>query len=67
MRVLVVDDEPKIVSLLKRGLQQEGFAVDTCNNGDEALQLAKTETYRVIVLDRRLPGQEGVVVCKKNA
>ena len=65
MRVLVVDDEPKIVSLLKRGLQQEGFAVDTCNNGDEALQLAKTETYRVIVLDRRLPGQEGVVVCKK--
>lgn len=65
MRVLVVDDEPKILSLLKRGLQQEGFAVDTCKNGEEALQLTKTETYRVIVLDRRLPGQEGVVVCKK--
>lgn len=66
MRVLVVDDEPKIVDLLKRGLQQQGFVVDTCDNGEDALRLAQTETYGVIVLDRRLPGRyDGVAVCKK--
>jgi len=65
MRILVVDDELKILSLLKRGLQQQGLAVDTCDNGEEALHLAQTETYGVIVLDRRMPGKyDGIAVCK---
>lgn len=66
MRILVVDDEPKILALLKRGLEQHAFAVDTCDNGQDALDLAETESYGVIVLDRRLPGAyDGIAVCKK--
>lgn len=66
MRILVMDDEPKVVSLLKKGLQQHGFAVDTCNNGADALDLAQTETYGTIILDRRLPGEyDGIAVCTK--
>ena len=66
MRILVVDDEPKILNLLKRGLQQQGFAVDVCSNGEDALHFAETEKYGVIVLDRGLPGDyDGIAVCKK--
>ena len=65
MRILVVDDEPKIVNLLKRGLQQQGFAIDACDNGEGALHMAEVESYGVIILDRHLPGRyDGITVCK---
>ncbi|MHB8190247.1 MAG: response regulator transcription factor [Ferrimicrobium sp.] len=59
MRVLVVDDEQTLVDTLKRGLVAEGFAVDTCLNGLEGLQLARSAPYDVIVLDIMLPGMNG--------
>jgi len=65
MRVLVVEDEPKIARAIKKGLTQETFAVDVCMDGDEGLRFALDEPYDVIVLDRMLPGKDGVAVCKE--
>lgn len=65
MRVLVVEDEPKIARAIKRGLEQESFAVDVCSDGDEGLRYALDEPYDVIVLDRMLPEKDGVAVCQE--
>ena len=65
MRVLVVEDEPKIARAIKKGLEQETFAVDLCFDGDEGLRFALDEPYDVIILDRMLPGMDGVSVCKE--
>lgn len=65
MRVLVVEDEPKIAQLIKRGLTQDAFAVDVRDNGDDALELLETEQYDVLIIDRMLPGNyEGAALCK---
>lgn len=64
MRVLVVEDQPKIAEAIRRGLVQEGYAVDVVHTGDQGLAYASTEPYDLIVLDRMLPGSldgEGVV------
>lgn len=65
MRVLVVEDEPKIARAIRKGLEQEAFAVDICMDGDEGLRYALDEPYDVIILDRMLPGMDGVTVCKE--
>jgi DNA-binding response OmpR family regulator len=56
MRVLVVEDEHKIASAIKRGLEQETYAVDIAYDSDEGLSSALTDEYDVIVMDRMLPG-----------
>lgn len=56
MRVLVVEDEHKIASAIKRGLEQETYAVDVAYDSDEGLSSALTDEYDVIVMDRMLPG-----------
>lgn len=65
MRVLVVEDERKIANALKRGLEQESFAVDVCFDGDDGLAMALDEPYDVIVLDRMLPGTDGLTLCQE--
>jgi len=65
MRILVVEDEAKIAHAIKKGLGQETFAVDVCLDGDEGLRYALDEPYDLIILDRMLPGLDGVSVCKK--
>ncbi len=65
MRVLVIEDEHKIANSIKKGLEQELFAVDLSYDGTEGLDMALTEEYDVIILDRLLPGMEGVDICKK--
>ena len=65
MRVLVVEDEHKIARAIKKGLEQEAFAVDICMDGDEGLRFALDEPYDVIILDRMLPGMDGVAVCRE--
>lgn len=62
MRILIVEDEPKIAGAVKRGLEQQGYAVDAAYNGEEGLHLALAESYDVIILDRMLPGKDGVAV-----
>jgi DNA-binding response OmpR family regulator len=65
MRILIVEDEPKIAKSLKRGLEQESYAVDVAYDADEGLASALASDYDVIVLDRMLPGSmEGLGVCK---
>jgi len=65
MRVLVVEDEIKIARAIKRGLEQESFAVDICQDGDEGLRYALDEPYDVIVLDRMLPEKDGMEMCRE--
>ena len=64
MRVLVVDDEPRLAEGLKRGLEAEGFAVDVAHSGTDGLWLAREQQYAAILLDIMLPGMNGYVVCR---
>lgn len=66
MRILVVEDEHKIAGAIKRGLEQEAYAVDVVYDGDEGLSTALTGEYDMIVLDRMLPGLlDGVDIIKE--
>ena len=66
MRLLIVEDEHKIAAALKRGLEQEHFAVDVAYDADSGLCEALTGEYDLIILDRMLPGLiDGVEVCKE--
>ena len=60
MRILVVEDDPKILSALKRGLERQSYAVDTADNGDDGEVMATTEPYDLVILDRMLPGMDGI-------
>ena len=63
MRILVVEDEHKLAGVLKRGLEEEGYAVDVAYDGEEGLALALTTPYDLIVLDVMLPQLDGLTVC----
>jgi len=63
MRLLVVEDELKLASYLKRGLEADGHAVDVAGDGEEGLWLARNQPYDVIVLDIMLPKRNGFQVC----
>jgi len=65
MRVLVVEDEPKLGAFLKRGLGEAGFEVHHTPNGDEGYELAKEKPWDVIVLDIMLPGRDGLSILKQ--
>ncbi len=65
MRVLVVEDEPKLGSLLRQGLRRHGMAVDLAVTGPDALQQALSTEYDVILLDVMLPGFDGYEVCRR--
>ena len=65
MKILVVEDEHKIANSIKQGLMQENIAVDVAYDGIEGYDLAASEEYDVIVLDRLLPGIEGLKICQK--
>ena len=62
-KVLLVDDEPDILELLRYNLEREGYAVSTALNGKDAIQTAKTTRPDLIVLDIMMPGMDGVEVC----
>ncbi len=64
MRILVVEDEHRIAQSIKKGLEQETYAVDVAYDGQEGLDLATTEDYDLIILDRLLPGMDGIEVCR---
>lgn len=65
MKILVVEDEHKIANSIKKGLEQERFVVDVAYDGIEGYDFASSEEYDLIILDRLLPGMDGVVICKK--
>ena len=65
MRVLVVEDEPKMASLLERGLAEEGYAIDAVANAVDALWAAIENPYDAIILDVMLPDLDGFEVCRR--
>ena len=65
MRILVIEDEPKIARAIKQGLELKGYVVDSVYDGDDGLAYAKDSVYDLIVLDRMLPGsKDGIEICK---
>ena len=65
MKVLLVDDEPRLVDAVRRGLTAEGFAVDVARDGAQGLWMAREGTYDVVVLDIMLPKVNGYRVCQE--
>src|ERR1043166_128429 len=65
MRVLVVEDEKKTASFVRKALQAEGFAVDVCHNGEEAWSAAHVTPFDAIVLDIMLPGRDGLSLLRQ--
>jgi DNA-binding response OmpR family regulator len=63
--VLVVEDEKKTASFIRKALQAEGFAVDVCHNGDDAWAAARTTPFDAIVLDIMLPGRDGLSLLRQ--
>jgi two-component system, OmpR family, response regulator len=65
MRILVVEDELKMASLVRRGLTEEGHAADVATTGEDALWMAEAHAYDAIVLDVVLPGLSGFETCRR--
>jgi len=65
MRILVIEDEKKIADFIKRGLKEEGYAVDVAHDGENGAFLARTSTYDIILLDLMLPKKDGMTLCRE--
>jgi DNA-binding response OmpR family regulator len=65
VRALVVDDEPRLVQLVTRYLEREGFQVQSAGDGEQAVELASTFEPEVIVLDLMLPRMDGIEACRR--
>jgi two-component system OmpR family response regulator len=64
LKILVLEDEPETAAYLKRGLGEAGHVVDLCRDGRDALHLALDDGYDVLVLDRMVPGMDGLKTVK---
>jgi DNA-binding response OmpR family regulator len=64
LRVLVVEDHDRMADMLRRGLEEDGYAVDTATTGEDGLWMASESPYDAIVLDVMLPGVDGIDVCR---
>ncbi|HBR93986.1 MAG TPA: DNA-binding response regulator [Opitutae bacterium] len=64
MKILIVEDDPKIASFVERGLKEQGYVIDVCNDGDAGYDLAVSESYDVILLDIMLPGRDGLSILR---
>jgi heavy metal response regulator len=64
MRILVIEDEAKIAQFIKRGLKEEGYAVDVANDGEEGHFLLSSNDYDAIILDLMLPKIDGLTLCR---
>jgi DNA-binding response OmpR family regulator len=65
MRLLLVEDQPKVASFIRRGLEEEHYAVDVASKGNDALDLVTVNTYDLVILDLMLPDISGFEVCKE--
>ena len=64
-RILIVDDEPSITDFVSYNLRKEGYDVEVAGGGDEALSLARSHDFDLVVLDVMLPGMDGYEVCRR--
>ncbi|MBN2144761.1 MAG: response regulator transcription factor [Candidatus Aureabacteria bacterium] len=65
MRILVIEDELKVAGFIKRGLKEEGYAVDIASDGEEGHYYATTNDYDLIILDLMLPKMDGLTLCQE--
>lgn len=65
MRILVIEDEHRIANTIKKGLEQETYAVDVAYTGPDGYDLASTEDYDCMILDLMLPEMDGLTICKE--
>ena len=65
IRILVVEDEARLAAFISKGLSELSFAVDIAGDGPTALQLARSASYDVVILDIMLPGLDGFAVCRE--
>src|SRR5438132_13088587 len=65
MRVLVVEDEKKTASFIRKALQAEGFAVDVCHNGEDAWSALSLTSFDAVILDIMLPGRDGLSLLRQ--
>lgn len=65
MKILLIEDDIKIVTFLKKGLSEEGYTVDVAQNGEDGLYLASVNPYDIVLLDIMLPLIDGFEVCQK--
>lgn len=65
MRVLVIEDEPRLADYIRKGLSEEAFIADVAGDGEVGLERARATTYDLIVLDLMLPGVDGMTVCQR--
>ncbi len=64
-RILVIDDDPAVTSVLRRGLSYEGFAVDTASSGADGLEIARERPPDLVILDIMMPGMDGLEVLSR--
>ena len=64
MRLLLVEDEPKLAKFIQKGLSEKAFAVDVATDGEEALERAQRTAYALVILDLMLPRMDGFAVCR---
>jgi len=64
MKILIIEDDRKILSFVKKALKEQGFVVDTCENGDEGYDKALHQAYDVLILDIMLPGRDGLSILR---
>ena len=62
MRILIIEDEKKIASIIKKGLTEENYVVDIAESGEESLKLIQSVDYDLLILDVMLPGKDGWAV-----
>lgn len=65
MKLLIIEDDPKIIAFVQKGLQEEGFIVDAAGDGEEGLYLAEQYTYDLLIIDWMLPKLDGLKICEK--
>lgn len=65
MKALIIEDDPKILTYVAKGLSEEGFVVDTASDGADGLYLAQMNEYDIIILDWGLPFIDGLQICRK--
>lgn len=65
MKILVVDDEKLLVKGIKFNLENEGYQVDTCHDGETAVQMARENSYDIIILDLMMPRLDGLEACQQ--